>query len=129
MSKSIIKEVLFHPDTEFQIENYNQYISKIYLPILDSDGEKIAVYVRNFPEDKDQFRIFDFGHTLSRFQAKNYELNSPRRKYIFHRIMSESDVQDDDGVLYMMSYFKLLYRNILQFAVCTQKISTMNLFY
>jgi Domain of unknown function DUF1828 len=57
-----------------------------------------------------------------------YELDTPNKLRIFHRILSENGVQEQNGTLFMETSWESLYPAILQFAQTVARVSNMQLF-
>ncbi len=98
---------------------------QLIIPILHEDGDMLDIYLQKSPRGDEYIRICDFGMTLMRL-SYSYEINTPSKKKIFNSILSNNEITNDNGNLYLDSHFDKLYRSTLQFAGGIQKVCSMD---
>lgn len=102
-------------------------ILQLVAPLYHEDGDMIDLFLDTSERNDHKLRICDFGLTLMRL-SYNYELDTPNKERIFHRIITENRVSEDDGNLYMDVEPDRLYPAILQFAQTVGKVANMQLY-
>lgn len=102
-------------------------VLQVFAPLFHEDGDMIDMFL-DLPSNGGQnVRITDHGLTVMRL-SYGYELDTPNKLRIFHRILSENDVQEQNGTLFVDTTWESLYPAILQFAQTVAKVSSMQLF-
>jgi hypothetical protein len=102
-------------------------ILQVFAPLFHEDGDMIDMFLDLPPNGGHTVRISDHGLTVMRL-SYSYELDTPNKLRIFHRILSESGVQEQNGTLFMDTTWESLYPAILQFAQTVARVSSMQLF-
>ena len=97
---------------------------QLILPIQHEDGDMVDIYLLESPQGADYIRICDFGMTLMRLSYA-FDASSPVRQRILDSILTDNEVHNDGGNLYLDASADLLHESILQFAGCAQKVCTM----
>lgn len=97
---------------------------QLIVPISHEDGDMVDIYLQDSPEGENRVRICDFGMAVMRL-SYTYELNTHPRQKIFNSILINSDVQNEEGNLYLDTTPEMLYESVLQFAGCVQKVCNM----
>ena len=97
---------------------------QLVVPICHEDGDMVDIYLQDSPEGENHIRICDFGMAVMRL-SYTYELNTHSRQKIFDSILINSDVQNEEGNLYLDTTREMLYESVLQFAGCVQKVCNM----
>ncbi len=97
---------------------------QLIAPIRHEDGDMVDIYLQDSPECENHIRICDFGMAVMRL-SYTYELNTNSRQKIFESILINSDVQNEEGNLYLDTTLEMLYESVLQFAGCVQKVCNM----
>lgn len=107
-------------------------VVQVLAPLFHEDGDMLDIFV-DLPEPgapgngQRQVRVSDYGMTLMRL-SYSYELDTPNKERIFHRMLAENRIQEQDGRLYLETDLGGLYPAILQFAQGVAKVSSMQYF-
>lgn len=102
-------------------------ILQVFAPLFHEDGDMIDIFLDLPSNGSHAVRISDHGLTVMRL-SYSYELDTPNKLRIFHRILSESGVQEQNGTLFLDTTWESLYPSILQFAQTVARVSSMQLF-
>lgn len=97
---------------------------QLLVPILHEDGDMVDIYLQSSPCGDSYIRICDFGMTLMRL-SYTFDEASPARRRILDSILINNDIRNDAGDLYLDTPANSLYRSVLQFAGCVQKVCNM----
>jgi len=106
-------------------------VQQLYAPLYHEDGDMVDVFL-DIPKDADleqsrTIRISDHGMTLMRL-SYSFEIDTPNKERIFHRILAENGVQEEGGAITLDTAPDSLYPALLQFAQAVAKVSNMRLF-
>jgi hypothetical protein len=102
-------------------------ILQVFAPLFHEDGDMIDMFLDLPPDGGRTVRVGDHGLTVMRL-SYSYELDTPNKLRIFHRILSENGVQEQNGALFIDATWESLYPAILQFAQTVARVSNMQLF-
>lgn len=72
-------------------------------------------------------RVCDLGMTLMRL-SYSYDIDTPNKERIFRRILSENQVHEENGNLFIDAKPEYLYPAVLQFAQTVAKVANMRLY-
>ena len=97
---------------------------QLIVPILHEDGDMVDIYLQSSPLGDGYVRICDFGMTLMRL-SYTFDETSLARRRILDSILINNDIRNDAGNLYLDAPADSLYRGVLQFAGCVQKVCNM----
>ena len=97
---------------------------QLIVPILHEDGDMLDIYLQTSPLGDGYIRICDFGMTLMRL-SYTFDETSLARMRILDSILINNDIRNDAGNLYLDAPADSLYRGVLQFAGCVQKVCNM----
>ena len=97
---------------------------QLVVPILHEDGDMLDIYLQTSPLGDGYIRICDFGMTLMRL-SYTFDETSLARMRILDSILINNDIRNDAGNLYLDAPADSLYRGVLQFAGCVQKVCNM----
>ena len=97
---------------------------QLIVPILHEDGDMLDIYLQSSPLGDGYIRICDFGMTLMRL-SYTFDETSLARMRILDSILINNDIRNDAGNLYLDAPADSLYRGVLQFAGCVQKVCNM----
>ena len=97
---------------------------QLIVPILHEDGDMVDIYLQSSPLGDGHIRICDFGMTLMRL-SYTFDETSLARSRILDSILINNDIRNDAGNLYLDTPADALYRGVLQFAGCVQKVCNM----
>src|SRR5882672_2177031 len=75
-------------------------VLQVYAPLFHEDGDMVDMFLDLGSNGSPTVRISDHGLTVMRL-SYSYELDSPNKLRIFHRILSENGVQEQNGTLYL----------------------------
>jgi len=86
----------------------------------------------DLPKDADlsaeqRIRLSDHGMTLMRL-SYTFDLDTPNKEKIFHRILLENGVGEQEGELFLESRAESLYPALMQFSQAVGKVCNMRLF-
>lgn len=106
-------------------------IQQLYAPLYHEDGDMVDIFL-DIEKDKDLsksniVRISDHGLTLMKLSYA-YDLDTPNKEKIFHKILSENGVNENRGELFIDTTPESLYPSILQFAQTVGKVCNMRQF-
>ena len=100
---------------------------QVVAPLYHEDGDMVDVFF-DLPKTKDgPIRISDHGMTLMRL-SYSYEIDTPTKRKILSRVLSENGVQESHGRLYLDALPEHIYPSLLQFAQTIAKVSNMQVF-
>lgn len=115
---------------------FNQHIAfrakrpdviQILAPLFHEDGDMIEIFIDLPKSQNELIRISDHGMTLMRL-SYSYDVDTPTKKKILDRILSENGVEEDRGRFYIETTPERLYPSLLQFAQTIAKVSNMQVF-
>jgi hypothetical protein len=99
-------------------------IYQLVAPLYHDDGDMVDIFL----ESKNGIvRVSDLGMTLMRL-SYSYDIDTPNKERIFHRILAENHVQEEQGNLYIDARPESLYPAILQFSQAVAKVANMRLY-
>jgi Domain of unknown function DUF1828 len=102
-------------------------IVQVLAPLFHEDGDMVDIFLDEPRNGAGKFRVGDHGMTLMRL-TYNYDLDTENKQRIFHRILAENRIQEQDGRLYIDVEPERLYPAILHFAQTVAKVSSMQYF-
>ena len=114
-----------------RLEEKRPNIQQVFAPLYHEDGDMMDIFL-DLPKDADlsegrRIRISDHGMTLMRL-SYTFDLDTPNKEKIFHRILSENGVSEENGELYLETDTESLYPALMQFSQAIGKVSNMRLF-
>ena len=98
-------------------------ILQLVAPFYHEDGDMMDIFLE-IPKDGGKVKVCDFGMTLMRL-SYNYEIDTPNKERIFHRILQENDVMETDGNIWLESDPDKLYSAVMQLSQAMGKVSSM----
>jgi hypothetical protein len=101
-------------------------VFQVIAPFYHEDGDMLDVYIENLG-DNGKILISDHGMTLMRLSYE-YDIDTPNKERIFQKILSENQLMENDGRLYIETKPDRLYSSMLQFTQALGKVSNMRLF-
>jgi len=101
-------------------------VLQLILPLYHEDGDMIDIFIES-RNGNNILRISDCGMTLMRL-SYSFGLDTPNKERIFSKILSENQVNEENGNLYIDTKPESLYPAILQFAQTVAKVSNMRLY-
>lgn len=101
-------------------------ITQLFLPLFYEDGDMVDIFLEKSPVDN-SIRICDHGMALMRL-SYSFDLNTDRKEEIFQKIITENQVFENNGNLYMDTQPQGLCPAVLQFAQTIAKVSSMQLY-
>ncbi len=102
-------------------------IVQVLAPLFHEDGDMIDLFLDLPTSPEAPIRITDHGMTLMRL-SYSYDVDTPTKRRILERILSENGVSEDRGRLYVDARPAHLYPALLQFAQTVAKVSNMQAF-
>jgi hypothetical protein len=102
-------------------------IVQVLAPLFHEDGDMVDLFL-DLPNSPDEhIRISDHGMTLMRL-SYSYDVDTPTKRRILDRILSENGIAEDRGRLCMDAKQESIYPALLQFAQTVAKVSNMQAF-
>jgi hypothetical protein len=106
-------------------------VQQLYAPLYHEDGDMMDIFL-DIPRDftingTRTIRISDHGLTIMRL-SYSFEIDSPNKERIYHRILAENGVQEENDAIVLDAPVEALYPALLQFAQAVSKICNMRLF-
>jgi hypothetical protein len=102
-------------------------VTQLVLPLYYEDGDMVDVFLETAPQNGGRVRICDHGMALMRL-SYSYDLNTPKKNEILERILTENQVAENNGNIYMDVEPGMLYPALLQFAQTIAKVASMRFF-
>lgn len=110
--------------TGFDIHERGSGGYQLVVPILHEDGDMVDIYLDDSPLGDRFVRICDFGMALMRL-SYTFDISSQTREEVLESILTNNDVRNHEGNLYLDTPVERFYEGILQFAGCVQKVCNM----
>lgn len=101
-------------------------VLQLIAPFYHEDGDMMEIYLDN-AEGDGIIRITDHGMTVMRLSYE-YDIDTPNKRRIFDKLLSENQLKEEKGRLFLDANPQTLYPSVLQFAQAVGKISNMRLF-
>ncbi len=106
-------------------------VLQLVAPLFHEDGDMMDVFLdgpKNGDASPDQkIRVSDHGLTLMRLSF-TYDIDTPNKEKIFHRILAENGVAEENGELFIEAVPESLYTALLQFSQAVSKVCNMRYF-
>jgi hypothetical protein len=102
-------------------------IMQVLAPLFHENGDMVDIFLDLHKFPNEMIRVSDHGMTLMRL-SYTYDVDTPTKRRIMDRILSENGIAEDRGRLYMDTAPEHLYPTLLQFAQTVAKISNMQAF-
>ncbi len=102
-------------------------IKQLYAPLYHEDGDMVDIFLESREGNGNSIRICDHAMTLMRL-SYSFDVDTPNKERIFNKILSENQVCEDSGNLYIDASPENLYPAVLQFAQTVAKVSNMRLY-
>jgi hypothetical protein len=101
-------------------------IFQFIAPFYHEDGDMLDIFIEE-TNGNGRIKISDHGMTLMRL---SYELSvdTPNKERIFQKILSENQINEINGRLFIETDINTLYPTLLQFIQGINKVSNMRLF-
>lgn len=114
-----------------RLEEKRPNIQQVFAPFYHEDGDMMDIFI-DLPKDADlsegmRIKLTDHGMTLMRL-SYTFDIDTPNKEKIFHRILLENGVSEEDGELYMETGAESLYPVLMQFSQAIGKVCNMRLF-
>jgi hypothetical protein len=113
------------------LEEKRPNIQQVFAPLYHEDGDMMDIFL-DLPKDaelldKQPVRLSDHGMTLMRL-SYTFDLDTPHKEKIFHRILLENGADEENGEIYMETVAESLYPALMQFSQAIGKVCNMRLF-
>lgn len=102
-------------------------IFQLLLPVYHEDGDMIEVFVDSTKSSNGTIRLCDFGMGLMRLSYA-YDVDTENKDKIFHKILSENGLQEENGNVFLDTTAELLYPSVLQISQGISKVCSMRYF-
>ncbi len=106
-------------------------VLQLVAPLFHEDGDMMDIFL-DLPNNGtaspgQKIRVSDHGLTLMRL-SYTFEIDTPNKERIFHRILAENGVTEENGELSMEATPPSLYTALLQFSQAVSKVCNMRYF-
>jgi hypothetical protein len=101
-------------------------VFQLIAPFYHEDGDMLEIYLERV-NGNGKIKISDHGMTIMRLSYE-YDIDTPNKKRIFEKILSENNLKETEGRIYLESDINILYPSIMQFVQVVGKVSNMRLF-
>jgi hypothetical protein len=106
-------------------------VLQLVAPLFHEDGDMMDIFL-DLPKDGtaspgQKIRVSDHGLTLMRL-SYTFDIDTPNKERIFHRIVAENGVTEENGELSMEATPPSLYTALLQFSQAVSKVCNMRYF-
>ena len=105
-------------------------VLQLIAPLFHEDGDMMDVFLdvpKNGTDAPQKLRVSDHGLTLMRL-SYTFDIDTPNKERIFHRILAENGVSEANGELFMEAMPDTLYTALLQFSQAVSKVCNMRYF-
>jgi hypothetical protein len=102
-------------------------IYQLLIPLYHEDGDMIELFVDSVKSNNGTIRLCDFGMALMRL-SYSYDIDTENKEKIFHKILGENGLQEENGNIYLDTPIELLYPSVLQISQGIAKICSMRYF-
>jgi hypothetical protein len=100
------------------------HIMQVVAPLYHEDGDMLDIFIDLPKHHGETFQISDHGLTLMRL-SYSFEVDSPSKRKILSRILSENGVEELNGQLFIKTVPETLYPDLMQFAQTVAKVCNM----
>jgi len=101
-------------------------ILQLEAPLYHEDGDMMDIFIE-IPKNGGKIKVCDFGMTLMRL-SYSFDIDTPNKERILNRILSENQVEETDGNLWIETEPDKLYSSVMQLAQVVGKVSNMQLY-
>ena len=106
-------------------------VQQLVAPFFHEDGDMMDIFL-DLPANGSaiplqKIRISDHGLTLMRLSYA-FDIDTPNKQKIFHRILAENGVSDENGEFFIEAAPESLYTALLQFSQAVSKVCNMRYF-
>src|ERR1035438_6710380 len=99
-------------------------VVQVLAPLFHEDGDMVDIFIDESRNGSNKVRISDHGMTLMRL-TYNYDLDTENKQRIFNRILSENQIRENNGRLFIEAEPERIYPALLQFAQTVAKVCSM----
>jgi hypothetical protein len=100
-------------------------VMKLIVPLFHEDGDMVDIFLEEL--EGGQVRISDRGLSLMRL-SYGFDIDTENKKRIFQRILSENQIEEDRGNLFVDVAPNHLYPAVLHFGQTVAKVANMGLY-
>lgn len=100
---------------------------QLHVPLFHEDGDMVDIFLSESQNGHPKIRVSDEGMTLMRL-SYSYDVDTESRQRVLQSILTENQVLQENGRLYMDAELPSLYPSVLQFAQTVAKVSSMQYF-
>ncbi|MDP8237820.1 MAG: DUF1828 domain-containing protein [Candidatus Hatepunaea meridiana] len=102
-------------------------IFQLLAPLFHEDGDMVDIFLEWTSEEQNTIRVCDYGLSIMRL-SYTYEIDTQNKERIFHRILKDNRIKEDNGNLYIIAKPGNLYPAIMQLAHVISKVTNMSYF-
>ena len=106
-------------------------VLQLVAPLFHEDGDMMDIFLdvpkNGAPSPQGRIRVSDHGLTLMRL-SYTFEIDTHNKQKIFHRILGENGVAEENGELFVEATPSSLYPSLLQFSQAISKVCNMRYF-
>lgn len=99
-------------------------VTQICAPIYHEDGDMLDIFLDTAKSLDGRVRFSDYGLTLMRL-SYIYDLDSPTKRRIFQKIITENGIAEEKGILFMDAPVDQIHPYFMQFAQTIAKVSNL----
>lgn len=129
---NITKDILFERLREqfhrrIDVAEKRAGIYQLLIPVYHEDGDMIELYVDSTKSDNGTIRLCDYGMGVMRL-SYSYDIDTENKEKIFHKILSENGLQEENGNIYLDTPVDMLYPAVMQISQGIAKVCSMRYF-
>ncbi len=106
-------------------------VLQLVAPLFHEDGDMMDIFLdvptNGSTSALEKIRISDHGLTLMRL-SYTFDIDTPNKEKIFHRILAENGVSEENGEFFIEAPPESLYTALLQFSQAISKVCNMRYF-
>ena len=123
--QNIIEKIKSNFNNRVSIKEKRPGIYQLLLPLYHEDGDMIDIFI--IPKVDGSYELCDFGLTLMRL-SYSYEIDTPNKEIIFQKILSENNLQENNGNICFSTKPETVYTDIMHVTQAYAKIGSMRYF-
>ena len=128
ISKELLLERLreqFHRQIEIVEKRAGVY--QLLIPVYHEDGDMIELYIDSNKSENGTIHLCDYGMGVMRL-SYSYDIDTENKEKIFHKILGENGLHEENGNVYLDTTLELIYPAVLQISQGIAKVCSMRYF-
>lgn len=118
-------------NTHVAVREKRPGVLQLVAPLFHEDGDMMDIFLdvskNGGVGPTPKIRVSDHGLTLMRL-SYTFDIDTPNKDKIFHRILNENGVSEENGELFVEAGPESLYTTLLQFSQAVSKVCNMRYF-